>query len=120
MGINILIMKFTSVAVLALFLADTSAILLQKEAKKDCGDVGCDRHLSYDFNQPDLDKAEAHNVAATHHFNGATKAAAAAADAMAAATAKAGAVKEKEATLDASLKAHDDMVAKTLISARKD
>merc|ERR1712227_1031969 len=81
MGINILIMKFTSVAVLALFLADTSAILLQKEAKKDCGDVGCDRHLSYDFNQPDLDKAEAHNVAATHHFNGATKAAAAAAGA---------------------------------------
>merc|ERR1719230_408050 len=81
-------MKFTSLAVLALFLADSSAILLQKEAKKDCGDVGCDRHLSYDFNQPDLDKAEAHNVAANHHFAGATKAAAAAADAMAAAPAK--------------------------------
>merc|ERR1712227_681385 len=147
MGINILIMKFTSVAVLALFLADTSAILLQKEAKKDCGDVGCDRHLSYDFNQPDLDKAEAHNVAATHHFNGATKAAAAAADAMAAASAtatataaaadfagtsykspdfpakeaaNAAAVKDKEAKLDAALKANDDLVAKTLISARKD
>merc|ERR1719230_885 len=142
-------MKFTSLAVLALFLADSSAILLQKEAKKDCGDVGCDRHLSYDFNQPDLDKAEAHNVAANHHFAGATKAAAAAADAMAAATAKAGAtaaadaadvastsykspdfpakeaanaaaVKTKEATLDAALKAEDDKVAKTLISARKD
>merc|ERR1719379_2675206 len=73
-------MKFTSVAVLALFLADTSAVLLQKEAKgfgtKDCGDVGCDRHLSYDFSQPDLDKAEAHNVAANHHFAGPTKAAA--------------------------------------------
>merc|ERR1711988_970976 len=81
MGINILIMKFTSVAVLALFLADTSAVLLQKEAKKDCGDVGCARHVSYDFNQPDLDKAEAHNVAANHHFAGATKAAAAASDA---------------------------------------
>merc|ERR1711988_1466205 len=90
MGINILIMKFTSVAVLALFLADTSAVLLQKEAKKDCGDVGCARHVSYDFNQPDLDKAEAHNVAANHHFAGATKAAAAAA---AAADATAGAEK---------------------------
>merc|ERR1719231_99963 len=83
-------MKFTSVAVLALFLADTSAVLLQKEAKgfgtKDCGDVGCDRHLSYDFNQPDLDKAEAHNVAANHHFAGATKAAGAASDALSAST----------------------------------
>merc|ERR1719230_1529635 len=84
-------MKFTSLAVLALFLADSSAVLLQKEAKKDCGDVGCDRHLSYDFDQPTLDKAEAHNVAANHHFAGATAAAAAAADAMAAAGAKAGA-----------------------------
>merc|ERR1711937_856637 len=159
MGIYFFIMKFTSLAVLALFLADSSAVLLQKEAKKDCGDVGCDRHLSYDFNQPDLDKAEAHNVAANQHFAGATKAAAAAADAMAAATAKAGAtaaadaaagdaktaaaadfastsykspefpakeaanaaaVKNKEATLDAALKAEDDKVAKTLISARKD
>merc|ERR1719230_2407837 len=90
-------MKFTSVAVLALFLADTSAVLLQKEAKKDCGDVGCARHVSYDFNQPDLDKAEAHNVAANHHFAGATKAAAAAADAMAAATAKAGATAATDA-----------------------
>ena len=157
-------MKFTSVAVLALFLADTSAVLLQKEAKgfgtKDCGNVGCERHLSYDFNQPDLDKAEAHNVAANQHFAGATKAAGAAADAMAAATqhaadtaaadatagqakseaaakfastsykdkaafadaeaANAAAVKAKEAALDASLKAEDDKVAKTLISARKD
>merc|ERR1711988_629724 len=118
-----LIMKFASIAVLAL-VSNASASLIQKEAKgfgtKDCGDVGCDRHLSYDFNQPDLDKAEAHNVAANHHFARATKAAAAAADAMAAATAHAAAVKDKEAKLDASLKAHDDEVAKTLISARKD
>merc|ERR1711937_246420 len=158
MGIYFFIMKFTSLAVLALFLADSSAVLLQKEAKKDCGDVGCERHLSYDFNQPDLDKAEAHSVTANQHFAGATKAAAAAADAMAAATAKAAdtaaadaaaaakagaaaafagtsykdpgfpaaeaanaaAVKAKEATLDAALKAEDDKVAKTLISARKD
>merc|ERR1719450_41918 len=75
-------MKFTSLAVLALFLADSQAVLL----KKDCGDVGCERHLSYAFDQPTLDKAEAHNVAANQHFAGATKAAAAAADAMAAAT----------------------------------
>merc|ERR1711988_1103350 len=160
MGKLFLQTKFTSLAVLALFLADSSAVLLQKEAKKDCGDVGCERHLSYDFDQPTLDKAEAHNVAANHHFAGATAAAAAAADAMAAATAKAGAtaaadaaagdakaaaaaafagtsykdkaafdaaeaanaaaVKSKEVALDASLKAHDDEVAKTLISARKD
>merc|ERR1719231_1209800 len=141
-------MKFTSVAVLALFLADSSAVLLQKEAKgfgtKDCGDVGCERHLSYDFNQPDLDKADAHNVAANHHFAGATKAAAnAAADAAAGAekaaaaaafagtsykdpgfpaaeAANAAAVLKKEATLDSALKADDDKVAKTLISARKD
>merc|ERR1711988_895004 len=84
MGKLFLQTKFTSLAVLALFLADSSAVLLQKEAKKDCGDVGCDRHLSYDFDQPTLDKAEAHNVAANHHFAGATNAAAAAADAAAA------------------------------------
>merc|ERR1712227_512936 len=136
MGINILIMKFTSVAVLALFLADSQAVLL----KKDCGDVGCERRLSYAFDKPTLDKADAHNVAANQHFAGATKAAAAAADALAGSTAdasaagtsykspdfpaaeaaNAAAVKEKEATLDAALKAEDDKVAKTLISARKD
>merc|ERR1711990_1294085 len=138
-------MKFTSLAVLALFLADSQGVLVQKEAKgtKDCGDVGCARHLSYDFNQPDLDKAEAHNVAANQHFAGATNAQAAAAGAMGAAVAHAadtaaadaasGAAKadaaaafagtsdkDKEAKLDASLKAHDDEVAKTLVSARKD
>merc|ERR1711988_2003230 len=100
-----LIMKFASIAVLAL-VSNASASLIQKEAKgfgtKDCGDVGCDRHLSYDFNQPDLDKAEAHNVAANHHFAGATKAAAAAADAMAAATAKAGATAAADAAAGAA------------------
>merc|ERR1712227_573465 len=129
MGINILIMKFTSVAVLALFLADSQAVLL----KKDCGDVGCERHLSYAFDKPTLDAATAHNVAANQHFAGATKAAAAAAAATtfagtsykdpgfpAAEAANAAAVKTKEATLDAALKAEDDKVAKTLISARKD
>merc|ERR1712070_959518 len=154
-----LTMKFASVAVLALFLADSQAVLLQKDAKKDCGDVGCDKHVSYEFNWPDLRKAEADNVAKTQHFNGATKAAADAKSTMDSATATAGAtaasdaaagtaktdaaaafagtnyhdpgfpaaeaanaaaVKSKEAALDASLKAHDDEVAKTLISARKD
>merc|ERR1711918_98176 len=38
----------------------------------------------------------------------------------AAEAANAAAVKDKEAKLDSSLKAHDDEVAKTLISARKD
>merc|ERR1719230_1438314 len=129
-------MKFTSVAVLALFLADTSAVLLQKEAKKDCGDVGCDRHLSYDFDQPTLDKAEAHNAAANAGATAAADAAAGTAKADAAAkfagtsykspdfpaaeAANEAAVHAKEAALDASLKAADDHVAKTLISARKD
>ena len=148
-------MKFTSLAVLALFLADSQAVLL----KKDCGDVGCERHLSYAFDKPTLDTATAKDVAANQHFAGATNAAAAAAAAMGAATATAGAtaaadaaagaaksgaaatfagtsykdpafpaaeaanaaaVTAKEVALDAQLKAHDDNVAKTLISARKD
>merc|ERR1719454_1457624 len=154
-------MKFASVAVLALFLADSQAVLLQKEAKAgdDCGEVGCKKHVSYEFNWPDLRSAEAHNVAANQHFAGATKAAADAAATMGAATAastaataadaasgsaktdaaaafagtnyhdpgfpaaeaaNAAAVKDKEAKLDASLKAHDLQVEKTLISARKD
>merc|ERR1712117_493527 len=99
--------------------------------------------MSYEFNHPDLRAAEADNVAKTQHFNGATKAAADAAASTAAADAAAGAdktaaaaafavtnyhdpgfpaaeaanaaaVKNKEATLDAALKAHDTHVEKTL------
>merc|ERR1712070_1354167 len=93
-----LTMKFASVAVLALFLADSQAVLLQKDAKKDCGDVGCDKHVSYEFNWPDLRKAEADNVAKTQHFNGATKAAA---------DATAGAAKTDAAAAFAGTNYHD-------------
>lgn len=80
-------MKFASVAVLALFLADSQAVLLQKKTGDDCGEVGCKNHMSYEFNHPDLRAAEADNVAKTQHFNGATKAAADQAATLGAATA---------------------------------
>ena len=100
-------MKFTSVAVLALFLANTQAVNLNKEAKAkdDCGGKWCNKGLSYDFDEATLHKAEADNVAKTHAFNGATKAqetaaanhaaASAAAAATAAADAEAGAAKSE-------------------------
>merc|ERR1719331_1770375 len=89
-------MKFTSVAVAALFLAESQAVLL----KDDCKGKWCNKGLPYDLDVPTLNKAEADNVAKTHAFNGSTKAdaaatAAAAADAAAkaAANAAAGAAK---------------------------
>merc|ERR550514_1026571 len=152
-------MKFTSVAVAALFLANSSAVLLQKQAKDDCGGKWCNKGLAYDLDEGTLRKAEASAAAADHHFNGATVARDTAKDAHAAATAAAtatasadataggaksdasaglagtdyknrpayegarganeAAVHAKEAALDASLKAHDDDVAKDLIHARK-
>merc|ERR1719331_3615078 len=139
-------MKFTSLAVAALFLANSSAVLL----RDDCKGKWCNKGLPYDLDVPTLNKAEADNVAKTQHFNGATKAdavatataAAAGADAAAkgaanaaaafagtsykdkaafpaAEAANAAAVKAKEAALDASLKADDKKVADDLIAARK-
>merc|ERR1719240_592014 len=119
-------MKFTSLAVAALFLANTSAVQL----RDDCNGKWCNKGLAYDLDEATLRKAEADNAAKTHHFNGATAAADAAAGAAKAdaAAAFAGAdykdrasfkaVEAKEASLDASLKAADDHVAKTLIAAR--
>merc|ERR1711981_178488 len=80
-------MKFTSLAVLALFLADSSAVLL----KDDCGGKWCNKGLAYDLDEGTLRKAEADNVAKNHAFNGATTADANAKAAEAAATAHAGA-----------------------------
>merc|ERR1719503_402289 len=137
-------MKFTSVAIAALFLAESQAVLL----KDDCKGKWCNKGLPYDLDVPTLNKAEADNVAKTHAFNGATKAdagaaaaagaagadAAAKADAAAAfagtsykdkpafagaEAANAAAVKAKEAALDASLKADDAKVAADLVAARK-
>merc|ERR1719327_1633712 len=129
-------MKFTSLAVLALFLAESSAVML----RDDCKGKWCNKGLPYDLDVPTLNKAEADNVAKTQHFNGATKADAAAAagaakaDAAAAfagtsykdaaafkaaEAANAAAVKAKEASLDAKLKADDAKVAADLVAARK-
>merc|ERR1719215_355882 len=131
-------MKFTSVAVAALFIAESQAVLL----RDDCKGKWCNKGLPYDLDVPTLNKAEADNVAKTHAFNGATKAdaganaAAGAAGADAAAAfagtsykdkaafagaeaANAAAVKAKEAALDASLKADDAKVAADLVNARK-
>ena len=81
-------MKFTSVAVAALFLAESQAVLL-----KDVDGKGnwVNKGLPYDLDVPTLNKAEADNVAKTHAFNGATKADAGAAAAAAAAGADAAA-----------------------------
>merc|ERR1712010_258890 len=80
-------MKFTSLAVAALFLANSSAVLL----RDDCNGKWCNKGLSYDLDEGTLRKAEAHNVAATQHKNGATTADNNAAAAHDAATAAAGA-----------------------------
>merc|ERR1719240_1644701 len=61
-------MKFTSLAVAALFLANTSAVLL----KDDCNGKWCNKGLAYDLDEATLRKAEADNAAKTQHFNGAT------------------------------------------------
>merc|ERR1711907_877534 len=93
MGINILNMKFTSLAVAALFLANTSAVQL----RDDCNGKWCNKGLAYDLDEATLRKAEADNAAKTQHFNGATTAAANAASAMGAATAHAGATAAADA-----------------------
>merc|ERR1719243_18193 len=67
-------MKFTSLAVIAALFASSNAVLL----KDDCKGSWCNKGLPYDLNVPTLNKAEADNVAKTQHFNGATKADAAA------------------------------------------
>merc|ERR1719465_175541 len=129
-------MKF---AIAALLLANTQAVKIGD----DCGGKWCNKGLAYDYNEADLNKAKADNVAKTHHFNGSTlsdehakQAAAAAADAAAGAAKSAAAAEfagtsykdkaafakaeaAKEAALDASLKAADAKVEADLISARK-
>merc|ERR1711934_1214341 len=90
---NILIMKFTSLAVAALFLANTSAVKLND----DCNGKWCNKGLAYDLDEATLRKAEADNAAKTQHFNGATTAAANAAAAMGAATSQAGATAAADA-----------------------
>merc|ERR1719454_1656621 len=121
-------MKFT---IAALLVASSSAVTIRGDWKS--------TGLPYDFDEPTRDKAAAHATAMTNAFNGATKAhdeAAAAAKAKASADFAAtsykdkaafgaaeatngAAVKAKEASLDAHLKAFDYKVAKDLVEARK-
>merc|ERR1712227_1073332 len=102
MGINIFNMKFTSLAVAALFLANSSAVLLQKQAKDDCGGKWCNKGLAYDLDEATLRKAEADNAAKTQHFNGATVANANAEAAKAGAGANAGATAGADAAAGAA------------------
>merc|ERR1719453_1338050 len=95
-------MKFTSLAVAALFLANSSAVLLQKQAKDDCGGKWCNKGLAYDLDEGTLRKAEADNVAKTQHFNGAAVADNNANTAKAAATATAGATAAADAAAGAA------------------
>merc|ERR1712054_547992 len=97
-----IIMKFTSLAVAALFLANSNAVLLQKQAKDDCGGKWCNKGLPYDLDVPTLNKAEADNVAKHQHFNGATVADNNAAAAHAASTASATATAAAAAKTDAA------------------
>ena len=120
-------MKFTSIAVAALFVANTSAVTM----KDDCGGKWCNKGLAYDLDEKTLRKAEADNVAKTQAWKGATKAhetaeaehAAAAAKAAdtAAADAEAGAAKaaarkdllntaHTDAGYDANEKKHEQAV----------
>merc|ERR1719450_469732 len=117
-------MKFT---IAALLVASTSAVTLQD----DCGGKWCNKGLAYDFDEPTRNAAKAHEAAtkAADDAAGAAKAKAAAdfaatpytkhPDFEAAEAANGAAVKAKEASLDAHLKAFDDKVAKDLIEARK-
>merc|ERR550537_1341340 len=86
-------MKFTSVAIVALFLANTSAVKLQD----DCDGKWCNKGLAYDLDEGTLRKAEADNVAKNQHFNGATVAAGNAASTYAGATAAANAAAAADA-----------------------
>merc|ERR1719162_2172248 len=132
-------MKFTSIAVLAVLFASTSAVHL---VKKDDNSNG----VAYALDVPTLKGAEADNAAKTQANNGATAAQATAANNHAVASASAAAtaetahalggykdktafpanrdayeasVKANEGALDAKLKAFDDQVEKTHILNRK-
>ena len=80
-------MKFTSVAVAALLIANSSAVSLkQKDA---CGknDTWCNHGLPYDYDEATLNKAQAENARTTQSFNAAKDALEVATLAHAAATA---------------------------------
>merc|ERR1719329_195367 len=77
-------MKF---AIAALLLANTQAVTIGD----DCGGKWCNKGLAYDYNEADLNKAKADNVAKNQHFAGSTISDTHAKDAAAAAGAAASA-----------------------------
>merc|ERR1712028_221193 len=126
-------MKF---AVAALLFASASAVKLQD----DCGGKWCNQGLPYDLDEGTLRKAEAVNVAKTAWYEHTKLALEIAQNAHAASTAASAAfastsykdpvfydkeasngaaVHAKEDSLDASYKADDDLVAKSLIMERR-
>lgn len=86
-------MKFTSVAVVAMFLATSQAVLL----KDDCDGKWCNKGLPYDLDEATLRKAEADNAKKTQAYNGATAAHSSASADHAAAAAKAAATAASDA-----------------------
>merc|ERR1719491_87895 len=94
-------MKFTSIAVLAVLFASTSAVHLVK--KDDSYNVKTG--VAYDLDVPALNRAEADNAAKTQANNGATAAQATAANNHANAVASATATAAADATATAD-KAH--------------
>merc|ERR1719329_1748690 len=88
-------MKF---AIAALLLANTQAVKIGD----DCGGKWCNKGLAYDYNEADLNKAKADNVAKTHHFNGSTISDTHAKDAAAAAGAAASAASAANAAAGAA------------------
>ena len=124
-------MKFLSIAVVALLLDSTSAVVLK--GKDDCNGKWCNKGLSYDYDEKPLRAAESDNVRKTQSFDGAKKAheqakadyeaAVAKAAATEAADAEAGAEKSKaradltstshlDSSYDSKERAHEQSVYK--------
>merc|ERR1719443_822579 len=102
-------MKFTSLAVAALFLANTSAVKLND----DCGGKWCNKGLSYDYDEATLNKAKADNVVKTDYYNAAAKALEIAQGAQAASQAAATAAGNADAAAGAAKSAASAQFAAT-------
>merc|ERR1719329_728539 len=115
-------MKF---AIAALLLANTQAVTIGD----DCGGKWCNKGLAYDYNEADLNKAKADNVAKNQHFAGSTisdthakdaaAAAGAAASAAAAANAAAGAAKGAASAEFAGTSYKDKAANKAAVKAKE-
>ena len=90
-------MKFTSIAVSALLIANTSAVVLR--ASDDCDGKWCNKGLSYDYDKAPLTKAEGDYASKSQKHQGADNSFKTAQDeyAAASATAEAAAAADKDA-----------------------